>query len=1101
MPEAYASIVSSRYADGFTALFHSFPFVPPPGPTPGSIGYHRPPQFQYFHATLRFQLLQDLTSKAYASWPSHTTPSTTYTTVFLQSELDLRDTTNPNANRYPFGAGSITGLLTDIPPIFMSYSIFPLVAGESTPSLSTAGAGTSEAAFREFILSHEEVIRSTMWPSGDYEPPIPSSVSPAQRSLFRLRTLAAIPPDANGDGVPDLFNTWWTNTAAGNNQAPGLMISEACYIRTEEGEDFIGGEAGQDFIGGEAADWVEIWNPTSAPISTAGYSLSKNAAGPGFSLPLLELEPGKFLIIHCTAKGRTALAAENPPSPDLPYVADFDLNDRGEKIYLKIGPPAEATSRNVHVFNPPNSDITFPGSRAIPNISYGIQLSPVYGTNFTYGYFGLPTLGKLNTGLALGFLSGNSPATGLISAAPTVEVFTSPLSAPDSLVGQIFPGSGGSAPTSFGVRLRCPDPEAAILYTLNGTEPTGQSAVYDPAQPIVINSTTILRARSMRPGLLPSGVVTRTFIHAPSVPAQIYPANGKPLNDPLFASTLAASNPNQDLPEPSNPPTSVIYAYRLCQQYTAAGGIQEQLLARPSLCLTMASLNLPTDVNLSTPDGEPVSVEYIDPANPAAYSQENAFIQRSGNHSDGVRQSFHLLFKKGATLSGTPRWNAAETGSGFSATSTIFPGSPVTSFARLVVRRPSSDAYADGLGSPEPDNTYIRDLWLKETQRATGGFTAQRRWVHLYLNGLYWGLYDLEEHHDEDMISDHLKAKAASGYAAGSLDPDKILFLSYTLDSSSLEAQNSWDSLVSACSAARLDPGNAGLYAQVENKLDIQDYISYIITSATCGKGDDYRLDQVRGWRHPDQRWHLIQWDGDSIGFKDDTNPKILVAKDRVSGLDPEYIVPDQGPHEHLKFHPTYRAAFDARLRALIRNQASSAGPAGPLSQSNILDRFNLHAGDFRKTLECEIMRWAGSAARSESTNLRAYPANWRNTINASHLDTGDNNAYNTRAKLKVNARESRLLNDIPPPVITVIGDEATITRPAGVIGTIYWEQASYVKDPDSPNSGAPEFVEGSVGTEIVTLTSTKNTVTARIFGPDLDGVLSWSALTTYTKP
>ena len=1095
MPEAYASIVRSRDAGGFTALFHSFPFVPPPGPPPGSIGYRRPPQFQFFHATLRFQLLQGLTSKVYASWPSHTTPATTYTTVFLQSELDLRDTTNPNANRYPFGAGSITGLLTDTPPIFMSYSIFPLVAGESTPSLSSSTPGDSEAVFREFILSHKEVIRSTMWPSGEYMAPIPSPVSPAQRSFFRLRTTAAIPPDANGDGVPDLFNTWWTNTAAGNNQAPGLMISEACYFRTEKGEGFIGGEA---------ADWVEIWNPTSAPISTAGYSLSKNAAGPGFSLPLVDLDPGKFLIIHCTAKGRSTLVAKNPTSPVLPFTADFDLNDRGEKIYLKIGPPAEAISRNVHVFNPPNSDITFPGGRAIPNISYGIQLSPVYGNNFIYGYFEFPTrdklLGELNTGLALGFLSGNSPATGLISAAPTVEVFTSPLSAPDSLGGQIFPGGGGSAPASFSVRLRCPDPEAAILYTLNGTEPTVQSAVYDPAQPIVINSTIILRARSMRPGLLPSGVTTRTFIHAPSVPAQIYPEDGKPLNDPLFASTLAASNPNQDLPGPSNPPSSVIYAYRLCQKYTAAGGIQEQLLARPSLCLTMASLKLPVDSDLSTPDGEPVSVEYIDPANPAAYSQENAFIQRSGNHSDGVRQSFNLLFKKGATLSGTPRWNAAKTVTGSSATSAIFPGSPVTSFARLVVRRPSSDAYADGIGSTEPEDTYIRDLWLKETQRATGGLTAQRRWVHLYLNGLYWGLYDLEEHHDEDMISDHLKAKAASGYAAGSLDPDKILFLRDTLDSSSLEAQNSWDSLVSACSAARLAPGDAVSYGKVEEKLDIQDYISYIITSAICGKGkSDYGASQARGWRHPDQRWHLIQWDGDSIGFHDDVD--MLLPRDRVTGQAITDLVPDQRPHEHLKFHPTYRAAFDARLRALIRNQASSAGPAGPLSQSNILNRFDLHAGDFRKTLECEIMRWAGSAARSESTNLRAYPANWQNIINASHLDTGSDNAYNTRAKLKVNARESRLLNDIPPPVITISGDVATITRPAGVIGRIYAEKASYIKDPDSPNNGAPEFVPGTAASETVTLSSTENTVTARIFGPDLDGVLSWSALTTYTKP
>jgi len=251
-----------------------------------------------------------------------------------------------------------------------------------------------------------------------------------------------------------------------------------------------------------------------------------------------------------------------------------------------------------------------------------------------------------------------------------------------------------------------------------------------------------------------------------------------------------------------------------------------------------------------------------------------------------------------------------------------------------------------------------------------------------------------------------------------------------------------------------------------------------------------------RARRHPDQRWHLIQWDGDSIGFHDDVD--ILKPWDRVTGQAITDLVPYQRPHEHLKFHPTYRAAFDARLRVLIRNQASSAGPAGPLSQNNILNRFDLHAGDFRKTLECEIMRWAGSAARSESTDLRAYPANWQNTINASHLDTGANNTYNTRAKLKVNARESRLLNDIPPPVITVSGNNILITQP-GPAGRIYVEVGTSIVD--------PKFSELEPATTPMTtfrnldFPEGKTTVSARVYRADLDGTDAWSALTVYTQP
>jgi hypothetical protein len=142
-------------------------------------------------------------------------------------------------------------------------------------------------------------------------------------------------------------------------------------------------------------------------------------------------------------------------------------------------------------------------------------------------------------------------------------------------------------------------------------------------------------------------------------------------------------------------------------------------------------------------------------------------------------------------------------------------------------------------------------------------------------------------------------------------------------------------------------------------------------------------------------------------------------------------------------------------------------------------------------------MRWAGSAARSESTDLRAYPAYWQNTINASHLDTGGNNAYNTRAKLKVNARESRLLNDIPPPVITVSGGKAVITRP-GIQGALYYT-FGYSTDPKDAYL-EPEFTSVSPGMRDPEI-QTGEIVTARVYGPDLDGIPAWSAPITTQAP
>lgn len=293
-----------------------------------------------------------------------------------------------------------------------------------------------------------------------------------------------------------------------------------------------------------------------------------------------------------------------------------------------------------------------------------------------------------------------------------------------------------------------------------------------------------------------------------------------------------------------------------------------------------------------------------------------------------------------------------------------------TSFKRLLLRNPGSDSYFDNISrSQRNDATYLRDPWLLETQRALGGFTVRRRWVHLHLNGLYWGVYDLEEHPGRETIYHHL---VATEPAVASLAPgaERILFLHYdgtdpatSLAAADPAAQDSWEAVIAASSAARQSPTDTGLYQLVANQLGIPDYISYMLALAVTGK-DDLGWNEFRGWRHPiSQKWHLMARDGDAAYFMDGFvgGTIFLNNLDKVNhftplppGEDPVEIIPDQHPHEHLKFHPQSRAAFDARLQALLR--ASSANPNGPwpLTQEGLLARFDAHAGEFRRTFECE---------------------------------------------------------------------------------------------------------------------------------------------------
>src|SRR5690606_16462928 len=64
---------------------------------------------------------------------------------------------------------------------------------------------------------------------------------------------------------------------------------------------------------------------------------------------------------------------------------------------------------------------------------------------------------------------------------------------------------------------------------------------------------------------------------------------------------------------------------------------------------------------------------------------------------------------------------------------------------------------------PAPDRqvdhrqtTYARDEWLRDAQLAMSGVGVHGMFVHLYLNGLYWGIYNLVERPDHAFASAYL---------------------------------------------------------------------------------------------------------------------------------------------------------------------------------------------------------------------------------------------------------------------------------------------------------------------------------------------------------
>lgn len=201
---------------------------------------------------------------------------------------------------------------------------------------------------------------------------------------------------------------------------------------------------------GETSDWIELYNPTAAPVAIGGYQLTDGTAT--WTFPATTIGAQQFLVVFASGKNRTTS----------PLHTSFKLESPGEYLALK-----DASGALLGEFAP------FPAQRA--DYSYG--RSPAG----TAGYFVTPTPGTPNGPSFSGFVADTvfSVRRGLFSAPVQVAITTA---------------------TS----------DATIRCTLDGGTPTETSTVY--SGPLTISTTTTLRVRAFKPDFLPTNTDTNTYL-------------------------------------------------------------------------------------------------------------------------------------------------------------------------------------------------------------------------------------------------------------------------------------------------------------------------------------------------------------------------------------------------------------------------------------------------------------------------------------------------------------------------------------------------------------------------------------------------------------
>jgi len=151
---------------------------------------------------------------------------------------------------------------------------------------------------------------------------------------------------------------------------------------------------------------------------------------------------------------------------------------------------------------------------------------------------------------------------------------------------------------------------------------------------------------------------------------------------------------------------------------------------------------------------------------------------------------------------------------------------------------------------------YTRDVWARRMQRKMGHTAVNALYVHLFLNGMYWGIYNIAERVDDQFGKDHLGGKKSD------IDVIKVEEDGGNHLEASEGDMDAWNQMVKAAAIVggeRSDISAEEAYQQLcDSLLDIDAFIDYMLINQYGGNTD---------WDH--HNWYALRRRGpESQGFR-----------------------------------------------------------------------------------------------------------------------------------------------------------------------------------------------------------------------------------------
>jgi hypothetical protein len=647
----------------------------------------------------------------------------------------------------------------------------------------------------------------------------------------------------------------------------------------------------------------------------------------------------------------------------------------------------------------------------------------------------------------------------------------------------------------FDVTISTGIPGMKIYYTLDGSDPADTTKATIGISPVVVHidpesslkrGTTpgvVLRARSKKAGYDFSLPETRTYLF-------------------LNKLGLQTSLPGHDWPSESNikgQDIDLLLDNRILTDSRYKNLIDDAFTEIPSISITTAMENLfdpASGIYVNAWDGRgeqwerPASVELLNPDGSDGF-QINAGIRiRGGWSRNGYfrKHAFRLFFRD-------------EYGEG-KLDFPLFGDEGAKSFDKIDLRCPQNYSWSKG-GGEAPYCTFTRDVFSRDLQREMGQPYTRSRYYHLYINGLYWGVFQTQERSE---------AKYAETYLGGVADDYDVI--KRVGNTSAIEATDgttaSWEAVWNICqqgfssnanyykiqgldATGKRDP-SLKVLVDIDNLIDYMNVIFYTgnfdapFSSFSGGPNNLYCIYN----RNSDDGYKFFAHDNEHTLLYDQLSPGNGVNENRVSlGSSAIMNVSDfsmfqpQWLHYRLSLNAEYRMRFaDRAYKHFYNNGVFTTAQATKL----LLSR----SAEIDTAIIAESARWG------DVDSWRLYTKeDWTVAVNQIV-----NQYFPVRTDIVINQlKEEGLLSNMSAPQFRYNGTAVTAPKlslsPGNILSIVNTGGAGSVKY--TIDGSDPRLVGGNVSTKAVDGANQANIsilqtciVKARIFNGG-----NWSPLQT----